>query len=249
MVTFKCNVYNEDEETGKIIGAEVIVYNDTGDLIDTIEITDAERLQELESKLEVLDSTYLTYDEVIEILSNSAENIIINATLLNGLASDDFAKKDHTHNEYAPLAHTKELGSKTVAGHVKTIDNLNTVRYVTGEALSAYQGKLLNDRINKLDNQERTFQTMPGESNEHFALIKSGNVVIVNFNHYEFKNMKVGTFNDLYTPTGEFACHMHNIYGFYDENVGRVLIAQGTIVLYALVPNGYLYGSFVYITD
>lgn len=249
MVTFKCNVYNEDEETGKIIGAEVIVYNDTGDLIDTIEITDAERLQELESKLEVLDSTYLTYDEVIEILSNSAENIIINATLLNGLASDDFAKKDHTHNEYAPLAHTKELGSKTVAGHVKTIDNLNTVRYVTGEALSAYQGKLLNDRINKLDNQERTFQTMPGESNENFALIKSGNVVIVSFNAYEFKNMKVGTFNEIYTPTGEFASHMHNIYGFRQYGAGTVLLSQGSILLLAENPSGTLFGSFVYITD
>ena len=249
MVTFKCNIYNEEEETGKIIGAEVIVYNDTGDLIDTIEITDAKRLQELEDKLDTLDSTYLTYDEVIEILSNSAENIIINATLLNGLASDDFAKKNHTHNEYASLAHTKELGSKTTSGHVKTIDNVTTTGYVTGEALSAYQGKLLNDRINKLDNQKKTYQTLPGETNEKFSLIKSGKVVIVSFNGYEFKNMKTGTFNKIHTPTGEFACGGHNIYGFRQYGAGTVLIAQGSIQLLAENPSGTLFGSFVYIAD
>lgn len=249
MVTFKCNIYNEEEETGKIIGAEVIVYNSSEDNIATIEIVDAETLAELEAKLDALDSTYLTYDEVMEILANSSETNIINATLLNGFASDDFAKKNHTHNEYAPLAHTKELGSKTSAGHVKTIDNVTTTGYVTGEALSAYQGKLLNDRINKLDNQKKTYQTLPGETNEKFALIKSGKVVIVSFNGYEFKNMKTGTFNKIHTPTGEFAYEGHNIYGFRQYGAGTVLIAQGSILLLAENPSGTLFGSFVYIAD
>lgn len=249
MVTFKCNIYNEEDETGKIIGAEIIIYNSSNDNIATIEIVDAEKLAELEAKLDALDSTYLTYDEVMEILANSSETNIINATLLNGFASDDFAKKNHTHNEYAPLAHTKELGSKTSAGHVKTIDNVTTTGYVTGEALSAYQGKLLNDRINKLDNQKKTYQTIPGETNEKFALIKSGKVVVVSFNGYEFKNMKTGTFNKIHTPTGEFAYGGHNVYGFYQEGAGRVLIAQGSIQLHADTPNGTLFGSFVYIAD
>ena len=155
MVTFKCNIYNEEEETGKIIGAEVIVYNSSNDNIATIEIVDAETLAELEAKLDALDSTYLTYDEVMEILANSSETNIINATLLNGFASDDFAKKNHTHSEYAPSAHTIVQGSKTTAGHVKTIDNLDTTRYISGEALSAYQGGLLNQRLTKLEKGEQ----------------------------------------------------------------------------------------------
>lgn len=155
MVIYKCNIYNEEEETGKTVGAEIIIYNSSEDNIKTIEIVDAQTLAELQAKIDALDSTYLTYDEVMEILANSSEANIINATLLNGFASDDFAKKNHTHSEYAPYSHTIVQGSKTTAGHVKTIDNLNTTRYISGEALSAYQGGLLNQRLSKLEKGEQ----------------------------------------------------------------------------------------------
>lgn len=184
MVTFKCNIYNEEDETGKIIGAEVIVYNSSNDNIATIEIVDAETLAELEAKLDALDSTYLTYDEVMDILANSSETNIINATLLNGFASDDFAKKNHTHSEYAPSAHTIVQGSKTTAGHVKTIDSLNTTRYISGEALSAYQGGLLNQRLTKLEKGEQPrvvigrFHDYGGEEGTRI-IIKQGDKIYV----------------------------------------------------------------------
>ena len=155
MVTFKCNIYNEEDETGKIIGAEIIIYNSSNDNIATIEVVDAQTLAELEAKLDALDSTYLTYDEVSEILANSSETNIINATLLNGFASDDFAKKTHTHSEYAPSSHTTVQGSKTISGHVKTIDSLDTTRYNSGEALSAYQGGLLNKRLTTIEHGDQ----------------------------------------------------------------------------------------------
>lgn len=53
----------------------------------------------------------------------------------------------------APKSHASTgtdygLGTTTNYGHVKTINNLTQASHVNGNALSAYQGKLLGDRVN-----------------------------------------------------------------------------------------------------
>lgn len=54
-----------------------------------------------------------------------------------------------TPTGHASTAGTYGLGNATMYGHVKTINKLSTSSYVSGEALSAYQGYLLNQ--NKAD--------------------------------------------------------------------------------------------------
>ena len=85
MVRFDTAVYKYDEDTGKIIGCSVTVYKDNGDKIDTIEIADATKLQELEDALSVIDSTYVKYPDLMNIINNSGGVTEINATTLNGL--------------------------------------------------------------------------------------------------------------------------------------------------------------------
>lgn len=96
MVNFKVNVYNETDEG--IIGAEVIVYDEDGKRIDSIEITDAQGLKNLEAKLDCLDDTYIDINELKDILANPNQDTIINASLFNGIASDRFSKVDHVHD-------------------------------------------------------------------------------------------------------------------------------------------------------
>lgn len=245
MVTFKCNIYNEEEETGKIIGAEVIVYNSSNDNIATIEIVDAETLAELEAKLDALDSTYLTYDEVMEILANSSETNIINATLLNGFASDDFAKKNHTHSEYAPSAHTIVQGSKTTAGHVKTIDSLNTTRYISGEALSAYQGGLLNKRLTTIEHGEQPRVVIGrlydhgGEEGSRIIITQGDKIYVRTYGVPANTEIQIIISNVLYTHVVDEQGYGHRKSeetGSISNDVGQAInLNKGNYVIYAVL--------------
>lgn len=50
---------------------------------------------------------------------------------------------------HANSASTYGLGTTALYGHCKVINAVNTAQYNDGEALSAYQGKLLNDKVNE----------------------------------------------------------------------------------------------------
>lgn len=54
---------------------------------------------------------------------------------------------------HASSANTYGLGSTSNYGHVKTINGLTQSSHVDGTALSAYQGKVLNDKITALTNK------------------------------------------------------------------------------------------------
>lgn len=51
------------------------------------------------------------------------------------------------NQSHASVETTFGLGNKSAYGHVKLVDGLDTEKYAAGEALSAYQGKVLKDRI------------------------------------------------------------------------------------------------------
>lgn len=55
--------------------------------------------------------------------------------------------KDKANQSHASTETTFGLGNKSAYGHVKLVDGLDTEKYAAGEALSAYQGKVLKDRI------------------------------------------------------------------------------------------------------
>lgn len=56
--------------------------------------------------------------------------------------------KGKAPNSHASSATTYGVGTTANYGHVKTINNLTQANHVNGTALSAYQGKLLDDKVN-----------------------------------------------------------------------------------------------------
>lgn len=110
MVDFNTRIFNEDD--GKIIGAEITVYSDSGNKIGSISVADATTLAEMQAQLAVIDETYFTEERLAAILSNINESQEINATKLSGFLSSDFAKVSQLSN-YAPLNHNHSVSQIT----------------------------------------------------------------------------------------------------------------------------------------
>lgn len=110
MVDFNTRIFSEDD--GKIIGAEITVYSDSGNKIGNISVADAETLEEMQAQLAVIDETYFTEARLQAILANTNENTPINATTLSGFLSSDFAKVSQLSN-YAPLSHDHSVSQIT----------------------------------------------------------------------------------------------------------------------------------------
>lgn len=151
---FETNVTSKDSQ-GNIIGADVNFYNDKGNLVHRVVICEEQQLQDLTDKINDLDAAYVTPEDLESTLANTAEKTVINATKLNDMNSGDFALRNHTHSEYAEKNHatsnnTYGLGDSSKYGHVKTRNDLNAVNFISGEALSAYQGALLSKKIDSL---------------------------------------------------------------------------------------------------
>ena len=148
MVEFKTKVYYEDNNN--IVGAEVTVYSSTGEEIDSIQVTSKTEFDALVERLDGLDEVYLAKSG----LQAELNNITIDANTIEGFSPNDFAAVNHSHADvYAVKNHANSsniygVGSTASYGHVKCINGLSSSQYVNGEALSAYQGKVLNDKIN-----------------------------------------------------------------------------------------------------
>lgn len=192
MVNFKTRVFFEEEQ--QIIGAEVIVQSENGDKIGAIQIVDEQELNALRAQLDVLDSTYIKRGELSETLNNAMLTTPINATKLNGLESDKFAKTNHSHN-YSPLSHAAPtnmygVGSTTDYGHCKTIDNLNSKGYIAGEALSAKQGKVLNDKINNVANKNGWSSKKTINSFASYSVNPDLRLVSLSYNREDYTGFK-----------------------------------------------------------
>lgn len=148
MVNYKVRSFYE-KDTGTA-GADVILYDDVGDVVDTLLITTESTYNDLVKQIEGIDEKYLDRTDVLNILQNTTNEIVaINATTLNGQSADFYAKNNHNHDTvYAPKNHVDLPGNEGVLGHAKIINNVSRDSFVPGEALAAYQGKLLSDRIN-----------------------------------------------------------------------------------------------------
>lgn len=142
MVDFNTRIYSEDD--GKIIGAEITVYSDSGNKLGSISVTDAETLQEMQAQLALIDETYFTEERLEEILANISEATAINATRLNGFLSSDFAKASQLSN-YAPVNHNHSVNQInglydyqiTASSYNVDIDsNVNIIVKVTDRATS-----------------------------------------------------------------------------------------------------------------
>ena len=173
---FETKIYNYTEDE-KVIGAEVIIYNEEGDKIKSITVVDENQIQALEEALESIDSRYVLSTELTEILENEGETTEINATLLNGYQGDSFLLRDERDTlSFKPKSHSSsgtEYGAASTSnyGHVKLRDDLTASNYNSAEALSSHQGKVLNDSINALS-------TISKQSlHSQFKLVKRNGVV------------------------------------------------------------------------
>lgn len=126
MVSFQtAEVYNDDEDN--IIGVKVKVSADNGQVIDEIQVTNKTALDELEAKLDVLDEKFVQFKEdsgmsgmsIDDILENTSETIVINATELGGIQSDGYAKASHAHDDryYTESEINSKLNQKAAAVH------------------------------------------------------------------------------------------------------------------------------------
>lgn len=159
MTDFETSCYYKDGK--KIIGAEVRIYNDEGNTIDRILITDAHGLEELETKLDTLDDTYIDKSELVTALTDNvidSEDINLNAKTFDGHDSSYYATAEHQHSgQFAPTQHQSTISTQYGAGtgeqygHVKVRDDLNARNLNISEALSSHQGFVLNDRLNTLE--------------------------------------------------------------------------------------------------
>lgn len=147
MVDYNSRIYVEDNN--QIIGAEITFYSEEGNKIDSVQITSKKDFDKLVDKINELSSRFIGVDD----LQNEIENLNLDAATLSGFSSTDFSRTNHTHGDsYALKNHasnetTYGISEENLFGHSKVINNLNRNAFVNGEALSAYQGKVLLDRI------------------------------------------------------------------------------------------------------
>ena len=70
-------------------------------------------------------------------------------------------------NNHASSATTYGLGTQSNYGHIKLINNLTTTSYQDGLALSAYQGKLLNDKVSTAQSTANTARSEAAAANNN----------------------------------------------------------------------------------
>ncbi len=87
--------------------------------------------------------------------------ILATARTINGVSFNGSANITVYDSTKAPISHasaatTYGVGTEASYGHTKTINNVVATAYVDGEALSAYQGKVLQDEVDALNRDIET---------------------------------------------------------------------------------------------
>lgn len=172
MVDYKTRIFYENESG--MLGAEVKLYAEDGENIENIIITSESKFREIADRILEMDDTYIDNEELIQILLNAQEQLSINATSLGGMSPSDFARASHSHNNYAQTNHaspadTYGKGTTSSYGHNKIINNVSSNSYQDGEALSAYQGKVLKDAIDAAKADLMKWESIPLSGHNNVA--------------------------------------------------------------------------------
>lgn len=207
MVDYNVRTYFEDNN--EIIGAEITFYSEAGEKIDTIQVTSKKDFDKLVEKLNDLSDNFVTQDD----LQSEVDKMNVDAVTLSGLSGTDFAKANHTHGDiYAPKNHatsetTHGISEENLFGHTKVINNLNRNNFTNGEALSAYQGKVLSDMI---ANEVRKLTSWSSQKCGSYGTLKINSQLRCARFNYTRENYKMGGDKTLhsglipsaYRPTG-----------------------------------------------
>lgn len=161
----KVSIKNNKNE---IVSGDVCLYNDDGEVVKKITIIESEVLEQLQSTIDGVDNTYLSLDNLSQILTNIDGNTLINATSLRGINSEDILTKNDLEYQMRLFASPKIHDSTTAAlygagtldryGHVKIRNDCNAMNFQNSEALSSYQGAVLKSQIDALENSTNALQ-------------------------------------------------------------------------------------------
>lgn len=125
MVEFDANLVYDDGEN--VIGWDVIVTSEAGDVIGSVAVTDQTTITGLQEELEEISESIVSIEDILALLANTNEDNTINATLLSGIASDGYAKTVHTHDDryYTESEVNALLLNKAGVNHTHTASNIS----------------------------------------------------------------------------------------------------------------------------
>ena len=170
MTKYECNVNGSQNEAG------ITITVSDGSVIESFTVSDAKKLNDLIQQIKQFDDKYVDIDELKTVLKNESQKDVINATNLNGLSSDKYAKSsDLDKYSTVPTNHSSRtveygVGDTNNYGHLKITDNLSETDPAT--ALSCKAGNELNNSKMSNDYSESTIES-------NFFAHKIGNIVIV----------------------------------------------------------------------
>lgn len=143
MTKYECNVNGSQNEAG------ITITVTDGSVIESFTVSDAKKLNDLIQQIKQFDDKYVDIDELKTVLKNESQEDVINATNLNGLSSDKYAKSsDLDKYSTVPTNHSSRtveygVGDTNNYGHLKITDNLSETD--PAAALSCKAGNELNN--------------------------------------------------------------------------------------------------------
>ncbi len=143
MTKYECNVNGSQNEAG------ITITVSDGSVIESFTVSDAKKLNDLIQQIKQFDDKYVDIDELKTVLKNESQKDVINATNLNGLSSDKYAKSsDLAKYSTVPTNHSSRtveygVGDTNNYGHLKITDNLSETD--PAAALSCKAGNELNN--------------------------------------------------------------------------------------------------------
>ena len=172
MTKYECNVNGSQNEAG------ITITVSDGSVIESFTVSDAKKLNDLIQQIKQFDDKYVDIDELKTVLKNESQKDVINATNLNGLSSDKYAKSsDLDKYSTVPTNHSSRtveygVGDTNNYGHLKITDNLSETD--PAAALSCKAGNKLNN--SKMGNNYKV-SAVTGDDNMYAHRI--GDIVIV----------------------------------------------------------------------
>lgn len=172
MTKYECNVNGSQNEAG------ITITVSDGSVIESFTVSDAKKLNDLIQQIKQFDDKYVDIDGLKTVLRNESQKDVINATNLNGLSSDKYAKSsDLDKYSTVPTNHSSRtveygVGDTNNYGHLKITDNLSETD--PAAALSCKAGNELNN--SKMGNNYEV-SAVTGADNMYAHRI--GDIVIV----------------------------------------------------------------------
>lgn len=174
MTKYECNVNGSQNEAG------ITITVSDGSVIESFTVSDAKKLNDLIQQIKQFDDKYVDIDELKTVLKNESQEDVINATNLNGLSSDKYAKSsDLDKYSTVPTNHSSRtveygVGDTNNYGHLKITDNLSETD--PAAALSCKAGNELNN--SKMGNNYKV-SAVTGADNMYAHRI--GDIVILSW--------------------------------------------------------------------